>query len=102
MSIKLEKVGVCYRHYCPGCKSHHDFWVDEAHPKTGARWSFDGDFDHPTFTGYGGRSGSMSISYETPNGPHRCHYFLQGGMIQFLPDCTHLLRGVTLRLPDYD
>jgi len=29
-----------------------------------------------------------------------CHYFLKGGMLQFLGDCTHTLAGQTVPLPE--
>lgn len=30
-----------------------------------------------------------------------CHSFVTDGRIEFLGDCTHLLRGSTVDLPDY-
>ena len=82
-------------HWCPGCKEMHVFYVTRPISK-GARWTWDGNTVKPTF------SPSMNISC----GPwddgtvDRCHYFLRGGMIQFLGDCTHELRGQTVALPE--
>lgn len=84
-----------YAHWCPACNEMHGFAVDEPF-RNGARWTFNGNIEKPTF------SPSMNIS----DGPYpsgrfdRCHYFLRDGMLQFLPDCTHALAGQTLLLPE--
>jgi hypothetical protein len=31
-----------------------------------------------------------------------CHLFVTGGMIEYLPDCTHSLVGQTVELPEQD
>ena len=82
-------------HWCPGCDELHSFAVDRPF-HNGARWSFDGDAAAPTF------SPSMNIGTGPfPDGhTERCHYFLHGGRIQFLGDCTHKLAGQTVDLPD--
>jgi hypothetical protein len=77
-----------YAHYCPGCKRMHVFAVD-APFSNGARWTFNGDLEKPTFTP------SMNIT-----GQGVCHYFLRDGQIQFLVDCTHGLSGQTVPLPE--
>jgi hypothetical protein len=53
----------------------------------GARWTFDGNSDKPTF------SPSMNIV-------GRCHYLLKEGMLQFLGDCNHELAGKIVPLPE--
>lgn len=84
-----------HAHWCPACKSMHDFAV-EAPFRNGPRWSFDGNAEAPTF------SPSMNISVgPTSSGRvFRCHYFLRSGSIEFLGDCTHELAGQTVALPD--
>lgn len=76
-----------YIHYCPGCDMHHCF---------DSRWTFNGDFDKPTF------SPSMLVRY--PWGPDKeqrhCHYFMRDGKIQYLSDCTHELAGKTIECPE--
>lgn len=88
-------------HWCPGCQSGHEITIDEPNA-SGARWSFDGNVDAPTF--------SPSINMQINPKGHRhyqpdikttvCHYFIRAGRIEFLGDCTHALRGQTVELPD--
>lgn len=97
MGIKVKKLSNVeetehsWLHECPGCGSGHAF---------DSRWTFNGNLEKPTF------SPSMLV-----NGPRqkdangipstRCHYYLRGGMIQFLNDCDHELKGQTVECPDY-
>jgi len=74
-----------YAIYCSGCKSYHAF--DE-------RWTFNGDFEKPTFTP------SMLVNQHRPES--RCHSFVTDGKIQFLSDCFHDLAGQTLELEDIE
>lgn len=85
----------CIHHWCPACKELHPFAVDKPF-SNGARWTWNGKTDKPTF------SPSMNITV----GPHgeekrieRCHYWLRDGRIQYLPDCTHEMKGKTIDLP---
>lgn len=87
-----------WSHRCPGCQSTHVIDVDEPN-RWGARWTFDGVEDRPTF------SPSVNCSWGTPDVPpgvSRCHYFLRAGVIEYLPDCTHPLAGKSVPLPDFD
>lgn len=61
-----------------------------------ARWTFNGDFDKPTF------SPSLNTWITGTNGEvrSRCHSFIRDGRIQFLGDCTHALAGQTVDLPE--
>ena len=103
LSKKLRRTVNGYAHWCPGCDEMHIFAVDQPFTN-GAKWTFDGNVDAPTF------SPSMNIR----TGPRPmvpigrpdagridvCHYFLKGGLIQFLGDCTHALKAQTVPLPD--
>jgi hypothetical protein len=75
-----------YAIYCPGCKMIH-----QINPNV---WSFDGDFENPTF--------SHSVLVEYPWGENRewkrCHSYIEDGKIRFLNDCTHEYAGETLLL----
>ncbi len=73
-------------HYCPGCGHLHVIHVSKPNNQ-GAQWEWDGDNEAPTF------NPSVLV-----NG--RCHYFLKGGMIEFLPDSTHKLAGQKVPLPE--
>lgn len=85
-------------HWCPGCMEHHVFYTEKPAHNTGARWTWDGNVEQPTF------NPSMVVSCDgIPNEgwpAERCHYFLHGGQIQFLGDCTHALKGRTVPLPE--
>lgn len=94
-----------WRIWCPACKTEHFF---ELGPRIrngvvkGPGWSFDGNFDAPTFTP------SMNISWgpfpEDSNraGQYdRCHSVITAGRIAYCADSTHALSGQTVDLPDF-
>lgn len=102
--------------WCPGCKEAHLVNVGKGSP--GAHWSFDGNYDAPTFApSVDVRSGHYARWHKsdeecwcTYNAKHpedanfhcqHCHTFVRGGMIQFLDDCSHALAGQTVPMPDY-
>lgn len=84
-----------HAHWCPACEELHDFAVDQPF-RNGARWTFDGNAEAPTFVP------SMNITVGPfPDGHTAvCHYFLTAGQIIFLGDCTHALAGKTVPLPE--
>lgn len=73
--------------YSPGDKSHILF--DE-------RWTFNGDFQKPTFTP------SMLVNANSPQLGKRSHFFVTDGKIQYLSDCDHELAGQTIDMVDVD
>lgn len=103
-----------YMFICPGCKCGHGIWTTSVNG-LGATWSFNGDMQRPTF------SPSLLIrshqwtppvtalnydEYKANPWPQTkvetvCHSFVRGGMIEFLGDCTHELRGQTVPLPPF-
>lgn len=65
--------------------------------RNGARWSFDGNADAPTFA----PSINITIGPDPDTGEtERCHYFIRAGQIEFCGDSTHALAGQTVPLPD--
>lgn len=94
--VEKEGLPFTYAHYCPGCKTSHDYAVD-APFRNGAQWTFNGDAERPTF------SPSMKIEWgmggDRPN--KVCHYFVTDGQIAYCPDSTHELSGQTVLLPDW-
>jgi Family of unknown function (DUF6527) len=89
-----------YAHWCPACGYEHEIAV--ARPNgSGAKWSFDGNVEKPTF------SPSINLRINTPDmkeynacaGTTICHYFVRAGKIVFCSDCTHVLKGQTVDLP---
>jgi hypothetical protein len=95
---------------CPGCGDTHT--IDKT------RWSFNGNFDKPTFTpSLLVRSGHFAPHFKEEDGcwctynienpeseaPFHCvicHSHITDGKIQFLSDCTHALAGQTVELPE--
>lgn len=95
-----EGYGGGLAHWCPACKEMHAF-ATLAPLKNGARWTWNGNVDKPTFTP------SMNISV----GPYkdedfdiplsRCHYILTNGLINFCDNSTHAMKGQQgVPLPD--
>ena len=77
-----------YYFMCPGCK--------EPHAPSNA-WAFSGDPEKPTF------SPSILVQGSNEDGQRmRCHSFVRDGKIEFLSDCTHELRGMTVPLERLD
>lgn len=101
--------------FCPGCHCGHGVWVHPHRNGKSGTWSFNGDMEKPTF------NPSLLVSHDTWTPPvtlenmeeyrmrpwpqtkihHICHSFVREGMIQFLGDCTHELKGQTVPLPDF-
>ena len=81
-------------HFCPGCNDMHNIATEKPF-HNGARWSFTGPYEKPTF------SPSINIKVgPTPKGEMIiCHYFLRAGELEFLNDCTHKLKGKKVPLP---
>ncbi|KAA5609698.1 ammonia monooxygenase [Rhodovastum atsumiense] len=121
MSAKLRELssqhGRMLGFWCPGCQETHAVTVDGPNAN-GARWSWDGNADAPTFSpsvlvtsGHYVSShkpgDSCWCNYEARLGRkapflcHRCHSFVRAGRIEFLSDCTHSLAGRTVDLPDW-
>lgn len=88
-------------HYCPACEEMHQFALD-GYNSSGAKWTWDGNVEAPSFIP------SMHIKVNPPGHPEYqsdagssvCHYHLLGGVIDFLGDCTHAMRGTKVPLPD--
>ena len=90
---------------CPGCNDNHQISV--------GTWTFNGDFERPTFSPsllvYGNqwpRDEYPEYFKEehagvAPGGDTVCHSFVTDGRIQFLGDCTHTLAGQTVDLPEW-
>lgn len=92
-----------YTFECPGCRMEHMIYVDytpeyEKKLKEGKfgtpKWGFNKNLDRPTFT----PSLLCRWSYGPENVKKVCHSFITDGRIQFLPDCTHELKGQTVDL----
>jgi hypothetical protein len=70
--------------WCPGCQCCH-FANTVANVPNEPTWSFNGDFESPTF------SPSFLVDADKPE--RRCHTFIENGHIRYLDDCHHGLKG---------
>jgi hypothetical protein len=75
---------------CPGCGCAHWVRVQGIEPV----WAWNGHLEKPTF------SPSLLVNGFDPK--TRCHSFVKDGMIQFLNDCHHDMKGQTVEIPDWD
>jgi len=86
----------CLAFVCPGCQSAspHGTGLHMLPVNTTLKspaWQWDGNLEKPT----------ISPSIMTGRGSeHQCHSFLQGGVFNFLSDCTHEFAGQNVPLPD--
>lgn len=87
VSILQTSKGKRFVFHCPGCKVDH--CVDES-------WGFNGDLGKPTFT--------PSVLYrefgEGDKVTFTCHFYVKHGMIEYLSDCSHELKGKTVDMVD--
>jgi hypothetical protein len=89
--------------WCPGCQEAH---------AVGPSWTFNGDYERPTFSPSIKVTGKRRITdeeYDRIMGGEKveipdmcCHSFIRDGQIQFLGDCTHALAGQTVPLRSFD
>lgn len=89
------------RHYyqCPGCDTIHGIRIKLDVQENGAGWDFCGTLTKPTYS----PSQLTTWSKPAPHGDRTikfvCHTFIREGLIQYLDDCTHALKGQTVPLP---
>jgi hypothetical protein len=96
--------------WCPGCGHSHEVAVGTPF-RNGARWSFNGDQQKPTFapsihykSGHHVDGTAQADCWLCKRGSKACrvcHSFIIDGRIQFLGDCTHALAGQTVDLPEW-
>ena len=72
--------------WCSGCQCNHQIRSKSATDKNQDCWGFNGNFDKPTFT--------PSVLTEGGSRNIRCHIFVNDGVINYLNDCGHDLRGM--------
>lgn len=81
-----------WMHWCPGCEGMHAIAVEKPFDN-GAKWTFNGDHDKPTF------NPSVKIDFRVCGEQRVCHYFIREGVIEFCGDSTHALKGQHVPLP---
>lgn len=98
---------------CPGCEDLHVLNM----PGLAHHWEWNGDKDCPTFSpsilvrsGHyvPGHKGECWCKFNANNPDEKpdfecsiCHSFIRNGKIEFLNDCTHELKGKTVKMEDY-
>ena len=82
-----------YLHWCPGCKSGHVYHVGNS---SGPTWSFNGNFEQPSFTPSMRR---FTPAHDGEPEQTDCHYFVTAGKILYCSDSRHSLSGQTVDLP---
>jgi uncharacterized protein DUF6527 len=85
-------------HWCPACSTLHGFAVKQPF-RNGAHWTFNGDTSTPTFMPSMNISVGAYVDDAETHREERCHYFLRNGIIEYLNDCTHAMRGQHVPLP---
>jgi hypothetical protein len=71
--------------WCPGCDEAHAVTVQADEGHVGPRWQWNGDIEAPGV--------EPSINCNPDHADVRCHSFLRNGVMEFLDDCGHKLRG---------
>lgn len=81
--------------YCLACKEYHNL---------NTTWNFNGNFDKPTI-----RPSLLitlkwwnEITNKYDKEVQRCHSYITDGKIEYLSDCKHDMKGMTVELPNVD
>lgn len=94
---------------CPGCVENHKATV----AGDGVKWEWNGSLELPTISPSLLVQGVQWSAEEHPEfhraahpsvpagGAVVCHSFVNDGYIQYLDDCTHMLKGQTVEIPDW-
>ena len=119
ISYKDKDENLGYHFHCPGCNSVHSVFTERVTP--GQKWGFNGNEEKPTFTPsvfvrfdhlsemamqrnrefYKIHKRFMTIKELPYDVKKICHSFVTNGMIRFLDDSTHHLKGQTVELDDF-
>lgn len=78
-----------YTHWCPACDEYHAIYVDQPNPHTGAKWTFNGNMEAPTF--------KPNIRVHAI-----CHYSITDGVLEYLMDSLHPMAGMKMQMPEGD
>jgi hypothetical protein len=82
MRIRRNKFSGFLEFCCPGCGLTHR--IDTI--------DFNEDYNFPTI------SSSIIVKYYVKGQENLCHYSIKDGSIQFFPDSSHALSGITVNL----
>lgn len=76
--------------HCVGCGETHICQIEGV--KEHARWTWDGSLTAPT----------LLPSVLKRSGRRVCHSFVEKGVVRFLPDCSHDIAGLRVRMLPQD
>jgi histidinol-phosphatase (PHP family) len=79
----------CAIFWCPGCREVHPYTINVS---TRPCWQWNANLEKPTFTP------SLLCSKDDPK--RICHLYLTDGIIDYLGDCHHALKGTKVPLID--
>ncbi len=94
------RVGTRHYYWCPGCDTLHGIAIRPHTADNGAGWEFSGTLECPTYA-----PSQLTTwpwwpkGHDHPSETFVCHTFIRGGMIEYLVDCMHDLKGQTVPLP---
>ena len=94
-----EDGSILYAFRCPACGHAHGFTVGGTNPHGQPRWTFNGNFEKPTFTP------SLRCMDQRPGAKDwftSCHLVLTDGMIAYCGDCPHAFAGKTVPMVPFD
>lgn len=103
VSPRMRSTARGFSWWCPAC--------DEMHLLPSS-WAFDGNFDAPTFNPSFKHTGKQAINVggkwtgEWVRGTDGkaldwcCHYIITKGQVAYCGDCTHVMAGQTVTMPD--
>jgi len=83
------------------CPAGHLHFINTKVPnQLNAQWSFNGDFEKPTFSPSIREKTGYYVNPESADkgSSHICHFTVTEGKIHFYDDCTHELKNQTLDL----
>lgn len=76
---------------CEGCECSHAVLTSCVYKGVPQNWNV-------KTSNKGKVTSRPSYFYDREDGyTHRCHYFITDGDVRYLPDCTHELRGKTVK-----
>lgn len=103
VSSKLRRKITGHLYYeCPACGVPHGLRiVPKDYKKVDPNeqvWTWNDDVDHPTFH----PSVLVRFHFGAKRTQRICHAWVKDGMITYLDDCTHSLKGQTVPIPLWD
>lgn len=121
ISLYISEGNLGYHFHCEGCGSAHGVFTQQGEGDKVPIWEWNGSLNSPTFTPsimvkHPHSSPENNILHNKFYKKYRryptlkelpydrlsvCHSFVTNGGIRFLEDCTHHLKGQTVKLNDF-